>query len=306
MRELKNTCRAAIVQATPVMFDKARSLEKALTLIDEAARNGAELIVFPELFLPGYPFGMTFGFTVGSRKAAGRQDWKQYYDNSLLADGPELRQLIDKARALGVYLSMGYSERDAVTGTLYNANMMIAPDGRAMNHRKLKPTGSERVVWGDAERDYFPVMDTPWGPMANLICWESYMPLARVALYQKGISLYISPNTNDNPEWQNTIRHIAIEGHCYFLNADLIFRRSDYPRTAGAEAEIAALPDIACRGGSCFIDPFGHEASETVWDREAIIYADLDMQKVPASRMELDCVGHYARPDVLELRVNEK
>ena len=291
MRELKNTCRAAIVQATPVMFDKTRSLEKALTLIDEAARNGAELIVFPELFLPGYPLGMTFGFTVGSRKAAGRQDWKQYYDNSLLADGPELRQLMDKARALGVYLSMGYSERDAVTGTLYNANMMIAPDGRAMNHRKLKPTGSERVVWGDAERDYFPVMDTPWGPMANLICWESYMPLARVALYQKGISLYISPNTNDNPEWQNTIRHIAIEGHCYFLNADLIFRRSDYPRTAGAEAEIAALPDIACRGGSCFIDPFGHEASETVWDREAIIYADLDMQKVPASRMELDCVG---------------
>ena len=306
MRELKNTCRAAIVQATPVMFDKARSLEKALTLIDEAARNGAELIVFPELFLPGYPFGMTFGFTVGSRKAAGRQDWKQYYDNSLLADGPELRQLMDKARALGIYLSMGYSERDAVTGTLYNANMMIAPDGRAMNHRKLKPTGSERVVWGDAERDYFPVMDTPWGPMANLICWESYMPLARVALYQKGISLYISPNTNDNPEWQNTIRHIAIEGHCYFLNADLIFRRSDYPRTAGAEAEVAALPDIACRGGSCFIDPFGHEASETVWDREAIIYADLDMQKVPASRMELDCVGHYARPDVLELHVHEK
>lgn len=262
--------------------------------------------MFPELFLPGYPLGMTFGFTVGSRKAAGRQDWKQYYDNSLLADGPELRQLMDKARALGIYLSMGYSERDAVTGTLYNANMMIAPDGRAMNHRKLKPTGSERVVWGDAERDYFPVMDTPWGPMANLICWESYMPLARVALYQKGISLYIAPNTNDNPEWQNTIRHIAIEGHCYFLNADLIFRRSDYPRTAGAEAEIAALPDIACRGGSCFIDPFGHEASETVWDREAIIYADLDMQKVPASRMELDCVGHYARPDVLELRVNEK
>ena len=161
-------------------------------------------------------------------------------------------------------------------------------------------------MWGDAERDYFPVMDTPWGPMANLICWESYMPLARVALYQKGISLYISPNTNDNPEWQNTIRHIAIEGHCYFVNADLIFRRSDYPATASGQAEIAALPDIACRGGSCVIDPFGHDASDTVWDEEAVIYADLDMQKVPASRMELDCVGHYARPDVLELHVNEK
>ena len=135
---------------------------------------------------------------------------------------------------------MGYSERDAVTGTLYNANMMISPEGEALNHRKLKPTGSERVVWGDADRDYFPVMDTPWGPMGNLICWESYMPLARVALYQKGISLYISPNTNDNPEWQDTIRHIAIEGHCYFINADLVFRRSDYPQTVSGTAEIAA------------------------------------------------------------------
>ena len=306
MRDVKNTCRIAVVQATPVMFDKDGCLEKALRLIDESADHGAELVVFPELFIPGYPYGMTFGFTVGSRKAPGREDWKHYYDNSLLADGPEMQQLVAKAAERNVYLSIGYSERDSVTGTLYNANMMIAPDGRAINHRKLKPTGSERVVWGDAERDYFPVMDTPWGPMANLICWESYMPLARVALYQKGISLYISPNTNDNPEWQNTIRHIAIEGHCYFVNADLIFRREDYPETVSAAAEIAALPDIACRGGSCFIDPFGHEASETVWDREAIIYADLDMQKVPASRMELDCVGHYARPDVLALHVNEK
>lgn len=305
MRDVKDTCRLAIVQATPVMFRKDKGLEKALTLIDEAAQKGAELIVFPELFLPGYPYGMTFGFTVGSRKADGRVDWKNYYDNSLLFDGAEIKALIDKAKALGVYLSMGYSERDAVTGTLYNSNVMIAPDGTAMNHRKLKPTGSERVVWGDADRDFFPVMDTPWGPMANLICWESYMPLARVALYEKGISLYISPNTNDNPEWQNTIRHIAIEGHCYFINADLIFRREDYPATVSAESEIAALPDIACRGGSCVIDPFGHDASETVWDEEAIIYADLDMQKVPASRMELDCVGHYARPDVLDLRVKE-
>lgn len=305
MRDVKDTCRLAIVQATPVMFRKDKGLEKALTLIDEAAQKGAELIVFPELFLPGYPYGMTFGFTVGSRKADGRVDWKNYYDNSLLFDGAEIKALIDKTKALGVYLSMGYSERDAVTGTLYNSNVMIAPDGTAMNHRKLKPTGSERVVWGDADRDFFPVMDTPWGPMANLICWESYMPLARVALYEKGISLYISPNTNDNPEWQNTIRHIAIEGHCYFINADLIFRREDYPATVSAESEISALPDIACRGGSCVIDPFGHDASETVWDEEAIIYADLDMQKVPASRMELDCVGHYARPDVLDLRVKE-
>ena len=306
MKDLKDTCKLAVVQAAPVMFDKTACIEKALKLINECTANGAELIVFPELFIPGYPYGMTFGFRVGSRNADGRKDWKVYYDNSILANGPEMQQLIEKAKEQGIYLSIGYSERDAVTGTLYNSNMMIAPDGTAMNHRKLKPTGSERVVWGDADRDYFPVMETPWGPMGNLICWESYMPLARVALYQKGISLYISPNTNDNPEWQDTIRHIAIEGHCYFINCDMFFTRADYPKTASAGEEIANLPEIACRGGSCVVDPFGHVVSDTIWDQEGIIYAELDMQKVPASKMEHDVCGHYARPDVLKLQVEDK
>lgn len=306
MKDLKDTCKLAVVQAAPVMFDKTACIEKALKLINECTANGAELIVFPELFIPGYPYGMTFGFRVGSRNADGRKDWKAYYDNSILANGPEMQQLIEKAKEQGIYLSIGYSERDAVTGTLYNSNMMIAPDGTAMNHRKLKPTGSERVVWGDADRDYFPVMETPWGPMGNLICWESYMPLARVALYQKGISLYISPNTNHNPEWQDTIRHIAIEGHCYFINCDMFFTRADYPKTASAGEEIAKLPEIACRGGSCVVDPFGHVVSDTIWDHEGIIYAELDMQKVPASKMEHDVCGHYARPDVLKLQVEDK
>ena len=306
MKDLKDTCKLAVVQAAPVMFDKTACIGKALKLINECTANGAELIVFPELFIPGYPYGMTFGFRVGSRNADGRKDWKVYYDNSILANGPEMQQLIEKAKEQGIYLSIGYSERDAVTGTLYNSNMMIAPDGTAMNHRKLKPTGSERVVWGDADRDYFPVMETPWGPMGNLICWESYMPLARVALYQKGISLYISPNTNDNPEWQDTIRHIAIEGHCYFINCDMFFTRADYPKTASAGEEIAKLPEISCRGGSCVVDPFGHVVSDTIWDQEGIIYAELDMQKVPASKMEHDVCGHYARPDVLKLQVEDK
>lgn len=208
----KDTCKLALVQAAPVMFDKDKCVEKIITLIGEAAAKGAELIVFPELFIPGYPYGMTYGFTVGSRSRAGREDWKTYYDNSILADGAEMQSIVDCAKEHSVYVSVGYSERDAVTATLYNSNIMIAPDGQTMNHRKLKPTGSERVIWGDADKDFFPVMETPWGPMGNLICWESYMPLARVALYQKGVALYISPNTNDNEEWQNTIRHIAHRG----------------------------------------------------------------------------------------------
>lgn len=303
MNNLKDTCKIAVIQAAPILFDKDKCLQKALRLITECAAHGAELIVFPELFIPGYPCGMTYGFTVGRRNAAGREDWKAYYDNSILADGEEIQALIDSAVEHKVYISIGYSERDAVTATLYNSNMMIGPDGTALNHRKLKPTGSERVVWGDGDKDFFPVMDTPWGPMGNLICWESYMPLARVALYQKGISLYISPNTNDNPEWQDTIRHIAIEGHCYFINCDMFFTKGDYPETASAADEINALPEIVCRGGSCIIDPYGHEVTAPVWDKEEIIYASLDMQHVPASKMEHDVCGHYARPDVLELRV---
>ena len=305
MRDLANTCKIAVVQAAPVMFDKDGCVEKVLRYVDECADHGAELIVFPELFIPCYPFGLTCGFRVGSRNQAGREDWKKYYDNSILADGPEMQKIIDKAKARGVYVSVGYSEREPLNGTLYNSNMMIAPDGTAMNHRKLKPTGSERVVWGDGDKDFFPVMDTPWGPMGNLICWESYMPLARVALYQKGISIYISPNTNDNAEWQDTIRHIAIEGHCYFVNCDMVFTRDSYPRDLNAQDEIAKLPDIACRGGSNVIDPFGHPVTDTLWDEEGVLYAELDMQKVPASRMECDAVGHYSRPDVLSLSVKE-
>lgn len=305
MNDLKDTCKIAVVQSTPVMFDKAKSVDKVVRFIAQCAANQAELIVFPELIIPGYPYGMTYGFTVGSRNEDGRKDWKAYYDNSILAEGPEMERIVKCAVENKVYVSLGYSERDSITGTLYNSNMMIAPDGQTMNHRKLKPTGSERVVWGDADKDYFPVMQTPWGPMGNLICWESYMPLARVALYQKGVSIYISPNTNDNPEWQNTIRHIAIEGHCYFVNCNMYFRKEDYPQTVSGGKEIEKLPEIVCRGGSCVIDPFGHEASETVWDKEAVIYATLEMQKVPASKMEHDACGHYARNDVLHLRVNE-
>ena len=305
MKPLKDTCRIAVVQCAPVMFDKIACTDKVIALTREAAANGAELIVFPELMIPGYPYGMTFGFTVGSRGADGRKDWKLYYDNSILVPGEETERMSRAAREAGAYVSVGVSERDAVSGTLYNTNLVFSPDGEMTVHRKLKPTGSERVVWGDADKHYFPVTDSPWGPIGSLICWESYMPLARVALYEKGVTLYISPNTNDNEEWQSTIRHIAIEGHCYFINCDMYFTRDMYPKDLHCPEEIQKLNDIVCRGGSCVIDPYGHAVTETVWDQEAIIYADLDMQKVPASRMEFDACGHYSRPDVLELRIHE-
>ena len=292
MKDLKPTCRIAVVQAAPVLFDKTACTDKAVRLIAECAQHGAELIVFPELFIPGYPYGMTFGFTVGARKEDGRKDWQLYCGNSIVVPGPETERLAAAAKAAGAYVSIGVSERDGVTGTLYNSNLIFCPDGTlAPVHRKLKPTGAERVVWGDADRGYFPVVDTPWGPMGSLICWESYMPLARTALYEKGVTLYISPNTNDNPEWQATVQHIALEGRCYFINCDMVFHRADYPAGLHCPDEIARLNDIPCRGGSCIVDPYGHYVVQPVWDSEDILYADLDMQCVPASRMEPDGAG---------------
>ncbi|MBQ2270340.1 MAG: carbon-nitrogen hydrolase family protein [Firmicutes bacterium] len=306
MRELKNVCKLALVQAEPILFDKQACLDKTVALIKEAAEQKAELIVFPEMFIPGYPIGMNFGFSMGKRTEAGRQDWMRYYNASLLAGGEEFQLLADLVKELGVYVSLGFSERDGVSGTLYNSNVIFEPDGSYKVHRKLKPTGSERVVWGDANQDYFPITETPWGPIGSLICWESYMPLARVALYQKGITIYISPNTNDNPEWQATIQHIAIEGKCYFINADMLVRKTSYPTNLNEKEAVERLPEMVCRGGSCIIDPYGHYLTEPVWDKETIIYADLDMTLPAACKMEHDAVGHYARPDVLQLIVDEK
>ncbi len=306
MKDIKQVCKIALVQAEPVMFDKKASLDKALSLIDEATSNSAELIVFPELFIPGYPIGMNFGFSVGKRTEAGREDWKKYCDASVVVGETEFSRLSEAAKKGKTYISIGFSERDAVCGTLYNSNAIFEPDGSFKVHRKLKPTGSERLVWGDADEGYFPITQTPWGPIGSLICWESYMPLARVALYEKGITIYISPNTNDNPEWQATIQHIAIEGKCYFINADMIVRKSSYPKGLNEQSAIDNLPDMVCSGGSCIIDPFGHYVTEPVWNEETIIYANLDMSLPAVCKMEHDAVGHYARPDVLKLTVTEK
>ena len=307
MNDLKQkTCRIAVAQIAPAMFNKEKTTEIAVNAIHEAGAHGAELIVFPESFIPCYPYGMTFGFTVGARTQAGREDWRVYYDNSVVVPGPETERLGEAAKAAGAYVSIGITERDAVNATLYCTNLIFAPDGTlAAKHRKLKPTGAERVIWGDGQEGFFPVVETPWGPMGALICWENYMPLARAALYEKGISIYLAPNTNDNPEWQDTVKHIAIEGHCYVVNADQFFTRNLYPKTLNAQDEIRKLKEVVCAGGSGVIDSYGHYVNEPVWNREAIIYADLDMEKVASSRMEFDGVGHYSRPDVLELRVKE-
>ena len=308
MKDLKETCSVALAQLEPVLFDKQACLDKVIGYIEWAARRHVDLIVFPEMAIPGYPYGLTFGFTVGARKENGRSDWKRYYDASVVVPGEETRRIGAAARAAQAYVSIGVSERDATNGTLYNSNLIFGPTGELLSvHRKIKPTGAERSIWGDGDKGYFPIVNSPWGPMGSLICWESYMPLARVALYEKGVTIYIAPNTNDNIEWQSTIRHIAIEGHCFVLNSDLIFHKDSYPRDLlSTKDEMRELRNIVCRGGSCVIDPYGHYVVKPVWNKEGILYAELNMNDAAASRMELDVVGHYARPDIFKFTVDEK
>lgn len=308
MKDLKKKLRAAVVQASPVMFDKKAGIEKVISQIEEAGNKGAELIVFPESTIPCYPYGLTFGFTVGARSTPGRMDWKRYYDESVVIPD-DISPISEAAGKAGAWVSLGVTERDRVNASLYCTNLLFSPEGKLEAiHRKIKPTGAERYIWADSHipETYFPVTDTPWGPVGTLICWENYMILARAALYQKGITLYLAPNTNDNPEWQDTIRHIAIESHCYVFNADQYFTKSMYPKDLLEEEEIKKLPEVVCRGGSCIIDPYGHYVTHPVWENETIIYADLDMDKVPMSRMEFDGTGHYSRPDILELIIHDQ
>ena len=188
MKILKKNLRVAVVQASPVMFDKDATLDKVVSQIAEAGTHGAELIVFPESLVPCYPYGLTFGFNVGSRSEDGRKDWKIYYDNSVVVPSADTDRIGKAAKEAGAYVSIGITERDSTNYSLYCTNLVFSPDGKlAAKHRKIKPTGAERYIWADSHDPdtYFPITDTPWGPMGALICWENYMPLARVAFISR-------------------------------------------------------------------------------------------------------------------------
>ncbi len=301
----KNTVRAAVVQAAPVIMDRKRTLEKALNLVDVCGRENARIIVFPEAFIPAYPRGLSFGTVVGSRSEGGRKDFGRYFENCVDVPSETTHALGKAAKKYGAYLVMGVIEREG--GTLFCTTLYFGPDGNLLGkHRKLKPTGSERIIWGEGDGSTLTVVDTPYGKLGGLICWENYMPLARAAIYGKGTTLYVAPTADSREEWQATIRHIALEGRCFVLSVNQYVHKSMYPEDLECFPDLEGQPDHMCPGGSAIVGPLGQYLAGPVRNREDILLADLDLSLIPQSRFDFDVVGHYARPDVLRLVVDER
>src|SRR5579883_706604 len=273
----------AVVQAGGVLFDAAAAVAKAERLLAETA--GAQLVVFPEAFVGGYPKGEDFGARVGSRTPEGRKLFRRYYEGAIDVPGPETERLAAAAREAGAWVVIGAIERDA--GTLYCTALYFSPDGKlAGKHRKLMPTAMERLIWGFGDGSTLPVMDTAFGKLGAVICWENYMPLLRTAMYRKGVQFYCAPTVDDRESWPGSMRHIALEGRCFVLSA------------------CQYVPDLI-RGGSMIVSPLGRVIAGPNYDGECVLRAELDAGEIAEGKFDLDVVGHYARPDVFRLDVNE-
>jgi nitrilase len=292
-----------VVQAAPVVFDVERTVEKVVALAEDAAGRGAQLVVFPEAFVCAYPKGSTFGAVVGSRSPAGRDEFKRYWDSAVDVPGPAVDRLSDLARSLRIHLVVPVIERDR--GTLYCTALFFSPEAYLGKHRKLMPTAAERLVWGFGDGSTLSVFDTSVGRIGGVICWENYMPMLRMAMYSKGIQLYCAPTADDRETWLSTVRHIAFEGRCFVLSCCQFTRRRDYP-----EDFVTSFGDdpetVLMRGGSCIIGPFGNVLAEPDFSGETILIADCDLDDIVRGKYDLDVAGHYARPDIFELKVNER
>ena len=294
----------AVVQAAPVAFDREKTLEKVRALAADAALQGAQLVLFPEAFVSAYPRGLDFGATVGDRSAQGREEFRRYWESSVDVPGPAVDSLSRTARDNQIYLVIGVIEREP--GTLYCTVLFFAPDGAFLGkHRKIMPTGAERLVWGFGDGSTMPVFDTPLGKLGAVICWENYLPLMRAAMYAKGIEIYCAPTADGRDSWIASVRHIAVEGRCFVLSANQFNRRrdfpADYPLAHGSEPDA-----VLSRGGSCIVDPFGNFLSGPNFEGPAILSAELDRGQIVRGKYDLDVVGHYARPDIFQLQVDER
>ena len=293
--------RVAAVQAAPVFLDLAATLDKVDDLVGKAAGEGAALVVFPEAFVPTYP-DWVWRTPAWSEAAADLQ--QRLHENAVELPGAAATRLGEAAARHGVHLAVGVNEREG--GTLYNTLAYFSPTGVLLGrHRKLVPTGGERLVWGAGDGSGLKVLDTPLGRVGGLICWENYMPLARAALYAQGVEIYLAPTWDNSSVWVPTLRHIAKEGRTFVIGVNFALRGSDVGADVPHRAELwGGHDDWMSRGNSTVVDPFGAVLAGPLVEQAGILVADLDLSQIARARAQFDVVGHYARPDVLTLEVD--
>lgn len=299
--------RVAVVQRPPVFLNKAETLDLAVDCVREAAVAGAQLVVFPEAFVPGYP-AWIWRLRPGGDMALSERLHSRLLAEAVRIGAGDLAPLCEAARQHEVTVVCGVDERDTELSrtTLYNSVVVIGPSGAILNvHRKLMPTNPERMVWGFGDGAGLRVVDTPCGRVGALICWENYMPLARCALYAQGIDVYIAPTYDTGPRWLATMQHIAREGGCWVIGSGCAFQGQHVPDAVPGKAELYPNAEAWINSGdSVIVEPGGNIVTGPLHEELGILYAELDLERVGVARRSLDIVGHYSRPDLFRLQVN--
>jgi nitrilase len=298
----KKNITAALVQDAPYLYDLPRTLEAVKNHCLDLKQSAVDLVVFPEAFLGGYPKGDDFSVKMGYRIPQSRDSYLAYWQASIQIGDDATAFLASLAKQCQFYLMMGCIEKHH--GTLYCSTLLFSPDGELIHHhRKLIPTAMERVVWGQGDGSTMTVASAPIGRIGSAICWENYMPLYRQHLYNQHIQLYCAPTVDDRDSWLATVRHIAMEGRCFVLSCCQFMTRDHL--TTGETVKTALDKHILIRGGSCIVGPLGDFIVEPVYDQTAVLFASLDLNDLIKAKFDMDVSGHYARPDVFTLQVND-
>lgn len=298
-----NVC---VAQSSPVFFDKEKTITKLEQLVKKyTAEQKTDLILFPESFIPGYPRGFTFGATTGKRTREGRELYAHYHKNSVDLESEDLTRLEQIAAEYKVYLAVGVTEKQSDNGSLYCSLLYISPEKGLLGvHRKIKPTGTERVIWAEGGGESLVAFDTKIGRMGGLICWENYMPLARMAMYKQGVQIYLAPTADSRDQWTDSMKHIALEGRCFVLGCNQFFTKSMYEEKY--RHFVQDEDEIICRGGSIIVSPLGEVLAGPLFGREGALRAELDLEKITRSKLDFDAAGHYSRNDIFEFRVHNQ
>lgn len=291
----------AALQLGSSLLGKTETLESILSFKDTITKENCDLVVMPEALLGGYPKGSDFGTRVGYRTDKGREEFLLYWKQAVDIDGPEVTALVDMAKECHTSLVIGIIERGG--STLYCTALLITQDGKVEKHRKLMPTASERLIWGQGDGSTIPVVETSAGRIGAAICWENYMPLLRTAMYAKGMEIWCAPTVDDRDIWQASMRHIAYEGRNFLVSA---CQYQPPPVREFAKDDSWPNDKPLIRGGSVIISPMGEVLAGPLFNQEGLITAEIDLQDIIRSRYDLDPTGHYSRPDIFELRVDEK